>query len=42
MTIFKIFETKGEIFFRNFEEKITLEILKKDSVVISLGGGAFF
>ena len=41
MTIFKIFETKGENFFRNFEEKITLEILKKNSVVISLGGGAF-
>ena len=41
MTIFKIFETKGEIFFRNLEEKITMEILKKDSVVISLGGGAF-
>ena len=41
MTISKIFETKGENFFRNFEEKITLDILKKNGIVISLGGGAF-
>ena len=36
-----IFETKGEDFFRKFEEKITLQKLKLNSVVISLGGGAF-
>ena len=33
--------TKGEKFFREFEEKTTLDILKKKNVVISLGGGAF-
>ena len=41
ISIKKIFETKGENFFRKFEEKITLKKLKLDSVVISLGGGAF-
>ncbi len=39
--ISKIFLLKGEKFFRDYEEKITLEILKKKSVIISLGGGAF-
>ena len=41
MKISKIFLEKGEIFFRNLEEKITLEILKKRKVIISLGGGSF-
>ena len=41
MSIKKIFETKGENYFRKFEEKITLEKLKLNTVVISLGGGAF-
>ena len=41
MSISKIFETKGEDYFRKFEEKITLKILKINSTVISLGGGAF-
>ena len=41
MKISKIFDTKGEKFFRDIEEKITLRILKKDQAVISLGGGAF-
>ena len=41
MKISKIFETGGEKFFRNIEEKITLNILKKKNVIISLGGGAF-
>ena len=41
MKISEIFEKKGEKFFRDFEEKTTLKILKKRSVVISLGGGAF-
>ena len=40
-TISKIFETKGEDYFRKFEEKITLKILKINPIVISLGGGAF-
>ena len=40
-SIRKIFETKGEIYFRKFEEKITLKKLRLNSVVISLGGGAF-
>ena len=40
-SIKKIFKTKGESYFRRFEEKITLKKLKLNSVVISLGGGAF-
>ncbi len=41
MKISKIFRERGEIFFRKIEEKITLEILKKNNIVIALGGGAF-
>jgi len=41
LSILKIFETKGEDYFRKFEEKKTLKILKSNSTVISLGGGAF-
>ena len=41
VSIKKIFETKGEDYFRKFEEKITLKKLKSNSEVISLGGGAF-
>ena len=41
MSISKIFDIKGEKFFRNLEEKTTLKTLKKDGVVVSLGGGAF-
>ena len=41
LSISKIFETKGEVYFRKFEEKTTLKILKTNSVVVSLGGGAF-
>ena len=37
----KIFEDKGEVYFRKLEEKITLKKLKLNSVIISLGGGAF-
>ena len=40
-SINEIFRTKGESFFREFEEKITLKKLKYNSTVISLGGGAF-
>jgi len=41
LSIKKIFESKGENYFRKFEEKITLRKLKLKPVVISLGGGAF-
>ena len=40
-SIRKIFDTNGEDYFRNYEEKTTLKKLKLNSVVISLGGGAF-
>ena len=41
MKISKIFANKGEKFFRNSEEKITLNILKKKNIIIALGGGSF-
>ena len=41
MSISEMFETKGEVYFRNLEEKITLKSLKKIKNVISLGGGGF-
>ena len=41
MKVAKIFETKGEVFFRDIEKKITLNILKNKKGVIALGGGAF-
>ena len=41
MKISKIFEKKGEKYFRKIEEVLTLKILKKQKSVISLGGGAF-
>ena len=41
MKISKIFEKKGEKYFREIEEKITLKLLKNKNCVISLGGGAF-
>jgi len=41
MSISEIFEKKGEIYFRNLEEKITLKSLKNIRTVISLGGGGF-
>ena len=40
-TIKKIFEKKGEKYFRKIEELTTLKKLKSNSAVISLGGGAF-
>ncbi len=40
-TIKDIFKLKGENYFRKIEKKITLEILKKDNLVIALGGGGF-
>ena len=41
MSISKIFKIKGEDYFRNLEEKITLKCLKKIKNVVSLGGGGF-
>ncbi len=41
MKIAEIFEKKGENFFRNLEEKITLKSLNSINSVISLGGGGF-
>ena len=41
ISISKIFEVKGENYFRKIEEKIALELLKSNQGVISLGGGAF-
>ena len=41
MEINQIFLKKGEIFFRNLEEKITLKLLDNDNAIVSLGGGAF-
>ena len=40
-TIKEIFENKGEHYFRKIEKKITLEELKKNNLIIALGGGAF-
>ncbi len=41
MTIAQIFERKGEKFFRNEEEKVTLKYLIGTNSVIALGGGSF-
>jgi shikimate kinase len=41
MTISEIFKQKGEVYFRNLEEKISIKSLKHNNVVISLGGGGF-
>ena len=41
MKVAKIFEIKGENFFREIEKKITLDTLKNKKGVIALGGGAF-
>ncbi len=41
LKIEEIFKKKGEDFFRETEEKITLDILSKNNIVVALGGGAF-
>ena len=40
-TIKKIFNNKGEAYFREIEQRTTLLELKKNNLVIALGGGAF-
>ena len=41
MSIYLIFKIKDEKYFRKIEKEITLQILKRNNSVISLGGGAF-
>ena len=41
LTINNIFQRKGEDYFRNLEEKITLKMLKNSKKIIALGGGGF-
>ena len=40
-SIKRIFEEKGEKYFRSLEERITLKVLKNKKAVVALGGGAF-
>ena len=39
-TIKKIFEEDGEVYFRDLEEKITIDTLENKETIVSLGGGA--
>ena len=39
-TIKKIFEEDGEMYFRDLEEKITINTLENREAIVSLGGGA--
>ena len=41
MTVAKVFNFKGEKYFRQIEETITLNLLKKKKIIIALGGGTF-
>ena len=41
LKIHDIFQKKGENYFRDIEEKITLKLLKSKGKVIALGGGGF-
>jgi len=41
LTVNNIFQRKGEDYFRNLEEKITLKMLKNSKKIIALGGGGF-
>ena len=41
MSISEIFEKKGEDYFREIEEKESIDILNKKNFVVALGGGAF-
>ncbi len=41
LKITEIFKNNGEKFFREIEEKMTLDVLTKKNIVVALGGGAF-
>ena len=41
MKIWEIFKKKGEQYFRENEEKITLDFLERKNKIVALGGGAF-
>ena len=41
MKISTIFKDKGEKFFRDIEERTSLNVLNKKGAVVALGGGAF-
>ena len=41
LSIFQIFQNKGEKFFRRIEEQESMKYLKKNGAIIALGGGAF-
>ena len=41
LSIAEIFRKRGEKFFRDIEEKETINYLNKNEVIIALGGGAF-
>ena len=41
MSINEIFSKRGEKYFRQLEEKMTLEIVNQQISVISIGGGGF-
>ena len=38
-SITKIFEKKGDIYFRKIESRYLYEIIKEDKIILSLGGG---
>ena len=37
----EIFKKEGEYYFRKLEEKVTLQLLKSQNTIVSLGGGGF-
>ncbi len=41
LSVKEIFDNKGEKFFRDIEEKQTIELLKINNFILALGGGAF-
>lgn len=41
MPIAKIFESRGEPYFRKLEKELVLDLSRKDNLVVACGGGAF-
>ena len=39
-SIYKIFEEKGEKYFRSIEKKMILDLIEKKNTILSLGGGS--